>query len=47
MVAPMLIWSQNLFFKLQISRIIPKNATVVYINNKKAIKLAENSIFQK
>ena len=41
------MWSQNLLYELQVSGTVPKNATVIYADNQKAIKLAENPIFQK
>ena len=47
MAATTVIWSWNLLHDLQISGTVPKNATVIYANNQKAIKLVENPIFQK
>lgn len=47
MVVTTIIWSRNLFYKLQISGSISKNVIVIYTNNQGAIKLVESSIFDK
>lgn len=47
MTATTIIWSQNLFYELQIKRTIIKNARIIYADNQEAIKLAKNLVFQK
>lgn len=47
MAATTVMWFRGLLHELQISRTVPKNATVIYADNQGAIKLAENPIFQK
>jgi hypothetical protein len=41
------MWARGLLNEMRIDDIVSNNSTVIYANNQKAIKLVNNSIFQK
>ena len=47
MVTTQTMWTKKLLAKLQIDGTILRRATIIYADNQKTIKLAENPIFQK